>query len=102
MTRVAVFAAIGLVRAYSWFISPVLGPNCRFEPTCSAYAEEALRQHGLVRGLWFAVRRLGRCHPWHAGGWDPVPASPLAAAGNSRHDGILSSCTDGAGKPPSG
>lgn len=99
--KLAAFCVIVLVRAYRWFISPILGPNCRFEPSCSAYAEEALRRHGLGRGLWLAARRLGRCHPWHAGGWDPVPASSGAAAGCSRH-GISSPCADGAGNPPRG
>ena len=51
----------------------MLGPTCRFYPSCSCYAEEALQQHGAVRGSYLTVRRLMRCHPWHAGGYDPVP-----------------------------
>ena len=62
-----------LVRFYRAWISPVLPPSCRFEPSCSAYALEALTVHGAPRGTWLAVRRLLRCGPWHPGGWDPVP-----------------------------
>lgn len=58
---------------YQRWISPALGQRCRFAPTCSHYAAEALQAHGLLRGSWLAVRRLGRCHPWNAGGHDPVP-----------------------------
>ncbi len=67
-----------LIRIYQWTVSPLLGPRCRFYPSCSQYAHEALLRFGLVRGGWLALKRLGRCHPWHAGGIDPVP--PLAAA----------------------
>ena len=56
-------------------VSQYLPPRCRFYPSCSAYALEALEVHGAARGSWFAVRRVGRCHPWHAGGLDPVPVS---------------------------
>lgn len=63
----------GLVWLYRKLISPFLGNNCRFEPSCSAYAEEALRQHGAFRGSWLAARRIGRCHPWGGSGYDPVP-----------------------------
>lgn len=62
-----------LIRAYRFFIGPLLGPACRFHPSCSAYAEEALLQHGVLRGGWLATRRLCRCGPWHPGGFDPVP-----------------------------
>ena len=64
---------IGLVRAYQLLLSPYLGGHCRFTPTCSQYALDALRQHGAARGSWLAARRLLRCHPWCAGGADPVP-----------------------------
>lgn len=67
-----------LLRVYRYALSPLLGSNCRFYPSCSHYAEEALEQHGLLRGLSLAARRLLRCHPWHAGGYDPVPNSPSA------------------------
>jgi putative membrane protein insertion efficiency factor len=62
-----------LLRGYQLFVSPLLGPACRFHPSCSQYADEALRQHGLFNGGWLAARRLCRCGPWHAGGYDPVP-----------------------------
>jgi putative membrane protein insertion efficiency factor len=61
------------IRAYRYLISPMLGPTCRFYPSCSCYAEEALQQHGALRGSYLTVRRLLRCHPWHEGGYDPVP-----------------------------
>jgi uncharacterized protein len=61
---------------YQRFISPLLAPRCRFAPSCSQYAVDALRAHGAARGLWLAVRRLARCHPFHPGGYDPVPARP--------------------------
>jgi putative membrane protein insertion efficiency factor len=64
---------IGIIQLYRLFISPLLGPNCRFYPTCSCYAQEAIRHHGAVRGSWLGLRRILRCHPWHPGGYDPVP-----------------------------
>ncbi|MDX1690560.1 MAG: membrane protein insertion efficiency factor YidD [Acidimicrobiia bacterium] len=59
--------------AYRRLLSPVLGRNCRYLPTCSEYAIVALDEHGALRGSWMAMRRLGRCHPWREGGYDPVP-----------------------------
>jgi putative membrane protein insertion efficiency factor len=64
------------VIGYRRFVSPLLPPVCRFYPSCSEYALEALRTHGAVRGLWLAVRRLARCHPFNPGGYDPVPPRP--------------------------
>jgi putative membrane protein insertion efficiency factor len=61
------------IRVYQYAISPMMASHCRFYPSCSCYAYEAIEQHGLLRGSWLAVRRLGRCHPWHPGGYDPVP-----------------------------
>jgi hypothetical protein len=61
------------ITGYRRYISPLSGPHCRFAPSCSAYALDAVRTHGALRGLWLAVRRLGRCHPFHPGGYDPVP-----------------------------
>jgi putative membrane protein insertion efficiency factor len=66
-------ALVGPLRFYQRWISPALPPSCRFYPTCSAYAIEALQVHGPLRGAWLALRRLLRCHPWHPGGIDPVP-----------------------------
>lgn len=66
-----------LVRGYQIVISPILGPSCRYYPTCSAYALQAVERHGALRGSGLALRRIARCHPWHEGGYDPVPdASP--------------------------
>lgn len=64
---------IGLIRLYQILISPLLGSHCRFYPSCSHYAAEAIERHGIARGVYLAVRRLARCHPWHPGGIDPVP-----------------------------
>jgi hypothetical protein len=64
---------IFFIRAYQYIISPMLGPHCRYYPTCSCYAQTALERHGVIRGGWLAVKRVGRCHPWHPGGEDPVP-----------------------------
>ncbi|MEW5781839.1 MAG: membrane protein insertion efficiency factor YidD [Pseudomonadota bacterium] len=64
---------IWLVRAYQLLISPFFPPSCRFHPTCSHYAIEALEKHGPLWGTWLALRRVLRCHPWHPGGHDPVP-----------------------------
>jgi putative membrane protein insertion efficiency factor len=67
---------IALVRFYRFFLSPWLGSACRFEPTCSRYALQALERHGAARGAWLTGHRLLRCHPWCAGGHDPVPDAP--------------------------
>lgn len=68
-----------LIRAYQRFLSPLLGPRCRFYPSCSHYAAEALQTHGVVKGGWLAARRICRCHPLNSGGLDPVPpaSAPL-------------------------
>ena len=68
------YVLIGLLKAYRAVISPLYGQVCRYHPSCSAYALEAVTEHGALRGSWLALRRLLRCHPWAAGGYDPVPA----------------------------
>jgi uncharacterized protein len=61
------------LRAYQYVFRPLLGRNCRFVPSCSDYAMEAIERHGALYGSWLALKRIGRCHPWHPGGYDPVP-----------------------------
>jgi uncharacterized protein len=68
----------GLIRTYQLTLSPVLPPSCRYLPSCSDYAAEAIARHGAARGCWLALRRLLRCHPWGGSGYDPVPAAPTA------------------------
>jgi hypothetical protein len=72
------------VRAYRYFISPLLGNHCRYTPSCSEYALEALQRHGALQGSWLSARRLSRCHPWHAGGYDPIPEAGPGSSTKSR------------------
>lgn len=72
-SRVAIAPLLGAIWLYRNFISPILPPSCRYTPTCSQYAVEALRKHGLFKGSWLTLRRLSRCHPWGGSGYDPVP-----------------------------
>ena len=76
------------VIAYRRFISPLLPPRCRFAPSCSEYGLQAVRLHGALRGSWLAVRRIGRCHPFHPGGYDPVP--PAVPGRSARPEGASS------------
>jgi len=79
--------AVALVRTYQWTLRPLIGANCRFCPSCSEYAVDAFRAHGGLRGGGLAVRRILRCHPWNAGGYDPVPAIETATKSDfSRKD----------------
>jgi len=71
-----------LIRGYQLAISPLLGPSCRFYPSCSHYALEAIDTHGALRGTWLTIKRISRCHPFHEGGFDPVPGRCL----NHSHD----------------
>ncbi len=83
----AAAVGIGVVRAYQWTLRPLIGANCRFHPSCSDYAVEALRTYGAGRGALLAGRRILRCNPWHPGGFDPVPpAGGASTGGPSPHD----------------
>jgi putative membrane protein insertion efficiency factor len=73
--KVLAWPLLALVCIYRNAVSPLLGANCRFQPTCAAYAEEALRRYGAFRGGWLALKRISRCHPWGGSGYDPVPGS---------------------------
>jgi len=73
ITRLMREAVIAFLRGYKLFLSPLLPPMCRFEPTCSVYTMQAVEKYGVVRGTWLGVRRLSRCHVFNPGGWDPVP-----------------------------
>jgi hypothetical protein len=64
---------LALIRGYQRFLSPLLGSNCIYQPTCSQYTYEAIARHGIWRGTWLGIKRIARCHPFHAGGYDPVP-----------------------------
>jgi uncharacterized protein len=72
----------GLIRGYQWFLSPLLGPACRYHPTCSEYAFEAVTRWGAIQGGWLAAKRILRCHPWGDSGYDPVPGD----TGSHRHN----------------
>ena len=74
-------AAVFLIRLYQVAVSPLLGPRCRFHPSCSRYALEAVERFGAGRGSWLAAKRIARCHPWNPGGFDPVPGSQERASG---------------------
>ena len=65
------------IRAYQLVLSPLIGPSCRFYPSCSQYGIEAIDTHGALRGTWLTIKRISRCHPWHEGGFDPVPGRCL-------------------------
>lgn len=75
-----------LLRGYKRGISPWLGQNCRFQPSCSTYAMTAVERFGALRGGWMAARRIGRCHPLHPGGYDPVPEATQASRSHQHHD----------------
>ena len=71
--RVVALPFIGLIRFYQKCISPLTPPSCRYTPTCSQYAIEAIRKYGVIKGCWLAAKRISRCHPWGGSGYDPVP-----------------------------
>ncbi len=83
--RLLAWPLLMLVQLYRWTISPWLGANCRFEPTCSSYAIEALRRHGAFRGTVLAAKRIGRCHPWGRSGYDPVPGREAGEDDNKKN-----------------
>jgi putative membrane protein insertion efficiency factor len=80
----AVRVSLGLVRIYQKLVSPLLRDNCRYYPTCSHYTYEAIEVHGAARGSWLGIKRIGRCHPFHEGGMDPVPGTPETRANTQR------------------
>jgi uncharacterized protein len=73
LLRILSLPFIGLIKIYQWIISPLFGPKCRFTPSCSNYALQALKKYGVFKGTWLAVKRIARCHPWGGHGYDPVP-----------------------------
>ena len=81
MSRLSRRLLTGIIRIYQWTLSPLLGPSCRYEPSCSTYAIEAIGAHGVLRGGWLAARRLGRCHPLGGYGYDPVPGATARGEG---------------------
>ncbi len=72
ISKLFVYPAFLLIRSYKYLISPLLPPSCRFYPSCSCYAEDALRKYGFIKGSWLAIKRVCKCHPFSAGGYDPV------------------------------
>ncbi|MGO1080017.1 membrane protein insertion efficiency factor YidD [Inquilinus sp. CA228] len=84
-----------LVIGYRYSLSALIGRQCRFAPTCSAYAIEAIERHGAIAGGWLALRRIARCHPWGGSGYDPVPDAPTKNAGGSGRD----ACCGGTARP---
>jgi putative membrane protein insertion efficiency factor len=83
LSGAGLWLALTLLAVYKLVISPLLGPRCRFYPSCSEYGAQALERFGLIKGLWLTIRRLGRCHPFHAGGVDPVPLFATEPANES-------------------
>lgn len=73
MRKIPTIVLVSLIRCYKLLLSPVLGQNCRFQPGCANYMLEAVETHGSIKGLWLGIKRISRCHPWHEGGYDPVP-----------------------------
>jgi len=94
-------ALIGIIRFYQVAISPLTPPTCRYTPSCSAYAREAIEVHGAARGGWLALRRVLRCHPWGGHGYDPVPAQMGVVSGTGQEDQLENTAAGALGAPPS-
>ena len=77
LNKFVTFPLLILIRGYQLIISPLLGSNCRFMPTCSEYAMESLRSHGLIKGSHLTIKRIGKCHPWGSHGYDPIPTKKV-------------------------
>ena len=77
MREILIFPFVFLIKIYQFLISPIIGKNCRFNPTCSNYALEALKKHGLILGMYYSIIRISKCHPWGGSGHDPVPSKKL-------------------------
>ena len=77
LNKVATFPLLILIRGYQLIISPLLGSNCRFMPTCSEYAMESLKSHGLIKGSYLTIKRIAKCHPWGGHGYDPIPTKKV-------------------------
>ena len=73
LNKIVTFPLILLIRGYQLIVSPMLGSNCRFMPTCSEYALESLKTYGLIKGAFLTIKRIGKCHPWGSNGYDPIP-----------------------------
>jgi putative membrane protein insertion efficiency factor len=73
LKKILIFPLVLLIKGYQLLISPLLPPSCRYQPTCSQYAKEALNKYGLFKGGWFAIKRISKCHPWGGSGYDPIP-----------------------------
>ena len=77
LNKLITFLVIKLIRLYQLILSPLLGSNCRFMPTCSEYAIESFKSHGLLKGFFFSIKRIGKCHPWGGHGYDPIPTKEV-------------------------
>ena len=77
LNKLITFLVIKLIRLYQLILSPLLGSNCRFMPTCSEYAMESLKSHGLIKGIFLTLKRIGKCHPWGGHGYDPIPTKEV-------------------------
>ena len=73
INKIVTFPLVLLIRGYQLIVSPILGSNCRFMPTCSEYALESLKEYGLIKGTFLTIKRIGKCHPWGSNGYDPIP-----------------------------